>query len=165
MQIWDQKCHFFVFSTRNALFQYFLARILKNHCHVLNEHLRISVMAKFWEKTKIAWIWGQKCLIWVFLDWNLKTILSYLKSAPSNLSNCKISRKNITENQNCINLGTKYALFGYFWQKMPYWGHFSVRISNMLLSDLFGYFWARILKSYCHIRNQHPQICQKRVLN
>ena len=26
-----------------------------------------------------------------FLDWNLKTIVSYLKSAPSNLSNGKIS--------------------------------------------------------------------------
>ena len=25
---------------------------------------------------------------------------------------------------------------------------------------LFGYFGARILKSYCHISNQHPQICQ-----
>ena len=26
-------------------------------------------------------------------------------------------------------------------------------------SALFGYFWARILKSYGHIWNQHPQIC------
>ena len=25
---------------------------------------------------------------------------------------------------------------------------------------LFGYFWDRILKSYCHISNHHPQICQ-----
>ena len=25
--------------------------------------------------------------IWVFLDWILKTLLSYLKSAPSNISN------------------------------------------------------------------------------
>ena len=24
---------------------------------------------------------------------------------------------------------------------------------------LFRYLWARILKSYCHTRNQHPQIC------
>ena len=24
---------------------------------------------------------------------------------------------------------------------------------------LFGYFWARILKSYCRIWNQHPEIC------
>ena len=26
-------------------------------------------------------------------------------------------------------------------------------------SALFGYFWAKILKDYCHILNQHPQIC------
>ena len=39
----------------------------------------------------------------VFLDWNLKTILSYLKSAPSNLSNCKTLRKN----KKCLNLGPK----------------------------------------------------------
>ena len=26
-------------------------------------------------------------------------------------------------------------------------------------SALFGYFWARILKRYCHISNHHPQIC------
>ena len=30
---------------------------------------------------------------------------------------------------------------------------------------LFGYFWARIFKSYCHIWNQHPQICQKWAFN
>ena len=30
---------------------------------------------------------------------------------------------------------------------------------------LFGYSWARILKSYCHSWNQHPQICQKWVFN
>ena len=25
---------------------------------------------------------------------------------------------------------------------------------------LFGYFWDKIIKSYCHIWNQYPQICQ-----
>ena len=25
---------------------------------------------------------------------------------------------------------------------------------------LFGGFWGRTLKNYCHIWNQHPQICQ-----
>ena len=24
---------------------------------------------------------------------------------------------------------------------------------------LFGYFWAIILQNYCHVWNQHPQIC------
>ena len=27
-------------------------------------------------------------------------------------------------------------------------------------NTLFGYFWARILKTYCHIWNQLPEICQ-----
>ena len=26
---------------------------------------------------------------------------------------------------------------------------------------LFGFFWARMLKNYCHICNQHPKICHK----
>ena len=26
-------------------------------------------------------------------------------------------------------------------------------------NDFFGYFWARISKSYCYIWNQHPRIC------
>ena len=30
---------------------------------------------------------------------------------------------------------------------------------------LFEYFWTRILKNYCHICNQHLQICQKWVFN
>ena len=25
---------------------------------------------------------------------------------------------------------------------------------------LFGYFWDKLLKNYCHIWNQHPQVCQ-----
>ena len=29
---------------------------------------------------------------------------------------------------------------------------------------LFAYFWARILKTYCHIWNQYPRKCQKWVL-
>ena len=58
-----------------------------------------------------------------------KILLSYLKPTPSNLSICKISEKK----QKCLNLGQK-------------------------ILDL-GIFWARTLKNYCHIWNQHPQIC------
>ena len=135
------------FGTKSASFGYFWARILKNYCHIWNQHLRISVIAKFCEETKmpkfgtkndLLGIFDQECVIWVFLGknvlknychiWNQhpqiclfakfhkknkkclnlepkmsdlctfrqesEAILSYLKSAPSNLSNCKISRKN-----------------------------------------------------------------------
>ena len=41
------------FGTKKALFGYFWARILRNCCHVWNQHLRISVIAKFCEETKM----------------------------------------------------------------------------------------------------------------
>ena len=73
----------------------------------------------------------QKCFIWVFSNKNvsfgyfcgriLKMLLSYLKSAPSNLSNCKILQKK-----------TKIPKFG-------------------TKNALYEYLWARILKNYCHI--------------
>ena len=49
----------------------------------------------------------------VFLDWSLKRILSYLKSAPSNLSNCKILRKN-----KMPKFGEKNALSVHFWARI-----------------------------------------------
>ena len=36
---------------------------------------------------------GQKCSIGIFLGWNFKKLMSYLKSVPSNLSNSKASCK------------------------------------------------------------------------
>ena len=57
---------------------------------------------------------------WVFLTRNalfgyfwariLKILLAYLKSAHSNLSNCKICEKTIIRK-----FGTKNVLFWYFW--------------------------------------------------
>ena len=41
---------------------------------------------KVWCKNKNPLIWDQKCMMCVFLGWNLKILLSYLKSAPLNLS-------------------------------------------------------------------------------
>ena len=84
-------------------------------------------------------LFDQKCLIRVFLGSNLKTILSYLKSAPSNLSNCKISQRN-----KMPKFGTKKSIFGYFWPRMPY----------------LGIFGLEFLKDYCQTSTQHPWICQ-----
>ena len=47
------------FGTKSALFRYFWARILKNYCHSSNQHLRIRLIAKFCEKTKMP-IFGNK---------------------------------------------------------------------------------------------------------
>ena len=45
-------------------------------------------------------------MIYVFLGWDFERILSYLKSAPSNLFNCKILRKELP------NFGTKMPYLG-----------------------------------------------------
>ena len=79
--------------SKNALFGYFGDRILKHCFHIWNRHYRIFLTKKICEK-QIAWIWHQKCLVLVFLGWNFKTLLSYLKSAPSNFMYYKISQKN-----------------------------------------------------------------------
>ena len=64
-------------------------------------------MPKFGTKMPYLGIFDQKCMISVFLGWNLKTILSYLKSAPSNLSNCKVLHK-----KKCLSFGPKMPDLG-----------------------------------------------------
>ena len=64
----------------------------------------MSVIAKFCEETKmpkggtknaLLGIFDQECLfLGIFGQEFKKSLLSYLKSAPSNLSICKTSRKN-----------------------------------------------------------------------
>ena len=132
-------------------------------------------------KNKNPWIWDKKCLIWVFWGWNLK-IMSYLKSAASNLSNCKISKKKMKMPK----FGTKkYLIWVFLGKNLKNYGHIwhqhprcclitkfceETRMSkfgtkNALLrvfltkNALIGYFWIGILKKYCHIWNQHPWIC------
>ena len=103
-------------------------------------------------------------MIWVFLGWKLKILLSYLKSAPSKKS--KIPK-----------FGTKNTLFGCLWARTfknssHVWNQhpsicliakFGKKTPKMpkfeTKNALFGYFLAGILKTYCHTWNQHPWIC------
>ena len=90
------------FGTKNTLSGYFWAKSFKNYCHIWNQYHRFFLIAKFREKNKNAlfgYFWAR---IW-------KTLLSYLKSAPSNLSAGKIFQKNMPK------FGTENALFGCFW--------------------------------------------------
>ena len=77
--------------------------------YVKSEPSNLSICKNvFLWKNNNTQIWDQKCLIYVFLVWNLEKILSYLKSATSNLSNYKILRKKMP------NFGTENALFSCF---------------------------------------------------
>ena len=97
----------------------------KNYCHIWNQHLGISVIAKLCEETKMP-KFGTK---------NAIKLLSYLKSAPSNVSICKISQKK----QRCLNLGPKMPYLGIFDQKCLIWVF-------LTKNALFGYFWDIIFK-------------------
>ena len=107
---------------KNALFEYFWARILKKLLSYLKSTPSNLSISKVSPKNKNAKIWDKKCLIWVLLGRNLKTILSYLKSAPSNLFCCKISWKM----KKYLNLEPK----------IPYLGIFELEISKTIV--IFG---------------------------
>ena len=90
------------FGTKNAWFRYFWTGTWKQYCHIWNQQPRICLIVKFRGKTKMPkfgtkmpYLGGTKnALFGYFLVRILKKLLSYLKSALSNLSTCKISRKN-----------------------------------------------------------------------
>ena len=113
--------------------------------------------------------------------WDLRIcelLLSYLRSAPSNLSICKISRKKTKMPK----FGTKKASFGYFWggfwkQYCHIWNQhprifliakFHGKTKCLNLGSKMPYlsiFGLEFKKNYCHVWNQHLQICQKWVFN
>ena len=97
---------------KNALFRYFWVRVLKNYCLIWISTLKIFQLQNFAKEQKCL-ICDQKCLICFFGGINLKKLFSYLKSAPSNLSHCKILQKSKNSN-----FRTKNALFGYFWARV-----------------------------------------------
>ena len=159
---------------KKSLFGYFSTGFFKNYCPIWNQYSRICLIAKFCEETKMAKFWTKKCLIWVFLTkdslignfWArvLTKLLSYLKSASSNLSISNISWKKMPK------FGTKNAWFGYFWARVleNYCHNWNQQLRICLIAKfweegkkpkfgtknaLFGCFQARNLKDYCHIWN------------
>ena len=78
------------------------------YCQIWNQRCWICLAAKFDAKLKIVKFGAKYTSFGFFLYWNLKTLLLYLKSVPSSLSNCKILQK-------------KFANLG---EKMPYLGIF-----------------------------------------
>ena len=78
----------------NALFRYFGLKFWKGCCRIWNQYLQICPTAMFSTKIKFLEFGDQKCLIWGVLVWNLKILLSWLKSVLLNSSNCIISCKN-----------------------------------------------------------------------
>ena len=129
------------FGTKSALFWYFWAKkkkLLKNYCHIWNQHLQNIEIVKFLKKQKCLnlgskmpylGIFDQKCLILVFSGKIFrKTIVIF-----------EISTLEFVNLQNFTKKKTKMPKFG-------------------TKNASFGYFWGGIWKQYCHIWNQHPRI-------
>ena len=169
------------FGTKSASFGYFWARILKNYCHIWNQHLRISVIAKFCEETKmpkfgtkndLLGIFDQECVIWVFLGKNV--LKNYCHIWNQHPQICLFAK--FHEKTKMPKFWTKNAWFGYFgagiWKQYCHIWNQHPRICLIAKfrektkmpkfgtkNALFGYFWARILENWCHIWNQHFCIC------
>ena len=118
------------FGTENALFKDFWPKLAyldifgleffkKTYCHIWNKHP--CLIAKYREIMKTPKFATKIALFGYFWARSLEKLLSYLKSAPSKLFICKITRKT-----KISKFGTKKALFGYLW----------ARISKKLLSYL-----------------------------
>ena len=55
------------YGTKNVWFGYFWARILESYCQVLNQHLRICLIAKFCKETKMLTFRTKNALFQYFL--------------------------------------------------------------------------------------------------
>ena len=112
----------------------------------------------------------RNCSIWIFLCWNLKIVFSYLKSTPSNFSNCKVWGKN-----KILEFETKICFICVFWAAIlknycHIWNQCSgvclieeldakIRILKFSTKNTwFGNFKAQIWKYFCHLWNQLPRI-------
>ena len=134
-------------------------------CHVSNQRPRICFVAKFGGKIKILKFRVKNALFgyfWagIFLKngchiWNQDPLI------------CLIA--NFAKKQKCLNLGPKMCysvIFGLEFEKnvvifeISTWICLTAKYHEIMKmpifgtkSALFGYFWARMLKNYCHIWN------------
>ena len=166
------KCSYLLKIYFNYIFQ---VSILSMSRKVMEGNVKLkSSKWNVLRRNKKSQIWTKKTLS-EYLDWNLKKLMSYLKSTPSNLSKYQKSSKTTTITAATKN-GTKNALFRHFWARIlknycHIWNthpqiclivkfHEKTKLPKFGTKNaLFGYFWARILENYCHIWNTHPQSC------
>ena len=80
----------------------------------VSKTLEKTKIPKFVNPNALLSIFDQECLIWVFQVKNIKKKpFLYFKSAPSNLSNCKILPK-----EKALGLGQKLPYLGIFGQEI-----------------------------------------------
>ena len=173
------------FATKHVLFGYFWAKILENYCHISNQHLRICLIPKFCEETKMLKFGAKNALFEYF--WSEMPYLNIF-GLEFKKKKCHIWNQHpwiclIAESREIMKMpkfGTKNALFGYFWTK--FWKNVChiwnqhLQISEIVKfcketkmskfgnkNALFGYFWARFLEkllSYLKSVPSNLSICK-----
>ena len=73
-----KKTKFSLFDTKNALFGYFCARILRKYCHISSRHTQICLIAKCCEKTKRPKFGTKSALFGYFCPRNFKNYCNIL---------------------------------------------------------------------------------------
>ena len=100
------------FVTKNALFEYFRARILKNYCLIWNQHPQIRQIGKFRKKTKLPKFGTKNVLFRYFWAILLKNYCLIWNQHPQV---CQIGK--FCKKEKLPKFVTKNALFGYFWNR------------------------------------------------
>ena len=98
--------------TKNALFEYFRARILKNYCLIWNQHPQIRQIGKFRKKTKLPKFGTKNVLFRYFWAILLKNYCLIWNQHPQV---CQIGK--FCKKEKLPKFVTKNALFGYFWNR------------------------------------------------
>ena len=131
------------FGTRNALFGYFRARVLKNYCHIWNQDPRICLATKLREKTKMPKFGIKNALFGYFSAGIWKECYHIWNQHPRI---CLIAK--FREEIKIPKFGTRNALFGYFlvrilknynhiWNQHP-------RFCQKWVFNSYSEFWYRV---------------------
>ena len=115
--IWDQKC----------LLCVFWSRILKNYCHMWNQHPQICVISKFLEKRKMTKFWTKNVFLKYFWGELFKTLCGIWSQHPQI---CLIGK--FCEKKNAKIWEQKSLIL----TKMPYFGIFGLELKKKQLSYL-----------------------------
>ena len=95
------------FGTKNALFEYFGVRFLKNYCHIWNQHPRICQTTKFREEIKMSKFGTKNTLFGYF---GTRILENYCHTWNQHPRIYRIAK--FPEKTKMPKFGTKNALFG-----------------------------------------------------
>ena len=131
------------FGTKSTLFEYFLARILKNYSNIWDQHFQITVIEIFCQETKMP-------------KFGTKNPLLGIGDPLLGTNNPLFGYFGLTVLKND---------FCHIWNEHPRicpiekFPKKTKKPEFQTKNALFGYFSARLLENYCHIWNQHLQPC------